>query len=113
MLSLVTEKSNLWGRTGIMEPTRTSQARHAWERPVSMEINLPEHTGETLHANADLRVQGGNYIRGRYNPNSGPPAGKYSFRLYFRGDYGPGRLRYPFSLDCRCRTSTTSCCGPE
>ncbi len=60
-----------------------------------MELIYP-NTGETLHANAGLRVQGGNYIRGRYNPNSGPPAGKYSFRLYFRGDYGPGRLRYPF-----------------
>ena len=97
MLSLVTENSNLWGRTGIMEtsPRNTSKRGIAWERPVSMELIYPD-TGETLHANAGLRVQGGNYIRGRYNPNSGPPAGKYSFRLYFRGDYGPGRLRYPF-----------------
>ena len=97
MLSLVTEKSNLWGRTGIMEtnPRNTTKRGIAWERPVSMELIYP-NTGETLHANAGLRVQGGNYIRGRYNPNSGPPAGKYSFRLYFRGDYGPGRLRYPF-----------------
>ncbi|MEC9331681.1 MAG: lamin tail domain-containing protein [Verrucomicrobiota bacterium] len=100
MLSLVTERSNLWGRTGIMEtsPRNTTKRGIAWERPVSMELIYPE-TGETLHANAGLRVQGGAYIRGRYNPNSGPPAGKYSFRLYFRGDYGLGRLRYPFFPD--------------
>ncbi|MEE2948104.1 MAG: lamin tail domain-containing protein, partial [Verrucomicrobiota bacterium] len=97
MMSLVTENSNLRGNTGIMEtnPRNTTKRGIAWERPVSMELIYPE-TGETLQANAGLRVQGGNYIRGRYNPNSGPPAGKYSFRLYFRGDYGPGRLRYPF-----------------
>ena len=97
MMSLVTEHSNLRGNTGIMEtnPRNTTKRGIAWERPVSMELIYPE-TGETLQANAGLRVQGGNYIRGRYNPNSGPPAGKYSFRLYFRGDYGPGRLRYPF-----------------
>ena len=100
MLSLVTERSNLWGRTGIMEtsPRNTTKRGIAWERPVSMELIYPK-TGETLHANAGLRVQGGAYIRGRYNPNSGPPAGKYSFRLYFRGDYGLGRLRYPFFPD--------------
>ena len=97
MISLVTERSNLWGNTGIMEtsPRNTTKRGIAWERPVSMELIYPD-TGQTLHANAGLRVQGGSYIRGRYNPNSGPPAGKYSFRLYFRGDYGPGRLRYPF-----------------
>ncbi len=100
MLSLVTDRSNLWGRTGIMEtsPRNTTKRGIAWERPVSMELIYPK-TGETLHANAGLRVQGGAYIRGRYNPNSGPPAGKYSFRLYFRGDYGLGRLRYPFFPD--------------
>ncbi|MEC8973909.1 MAG: chitobiase/beta-hexosaminidase C-terminal domain-containing protein, partial [Verrucomicrobiota bacterium] len=96
MMSLVTEHSNLRGNTGIMEtnPRNTTKRGIAWERPVSMELIYPD-TGETLQANAGLRVQGGNYIRGRYNPNAGPPAGKYSFRLYFRGDYEPGRLRYP------------------
>ena len=96
MMSLVTENLNLWGNTGIMEtnPRNTTKRGIAWERPVSMELIYPG-TGETLQANAGLRVQGGNYIRGRYDPNAGPPAGKYSFRLYFRGDYGPGRLRHP------------------
>ena len=95
LISLVTEQSNLRGNTGIMEtnPRNTTKRGIAWERPVSMELIYPD-TGETLQANAGLRVQGGDYIRGRYNPNSGPPAGKYSFRLYFRGDYGPGRLRH-------------------
>ena len=95
LMSLVTEQSNLRGNTGIMEtnPRNTTKRGIAWERPVSMELIYPD-TGVTLQANAGLRVQGGDYIRGRYNPNSGPPAGKYSFRLYFRGDYGPGRLRH-------------------
>ena len=95
LMSLVTEQSNLRGNTGIMEtnPRNTTKRGIAWERPVSMELIYPD-TGETIQANAGLRVQGGDYIRGRYNPNSGPPAGKYSFRLYFRGDYGPGRLRH-------------------
>ena len=76
-----------------------------------MELIYPD-TGETLQANAGLRVQGGDYIRGRYNPNSGPPAGKYSFRLYFRGDYGPGRLRHDIFPELQVQDSITLFCGP-
>ncbi|MGC8989101.1 MAG: lamin tail domain-containing protein [Verrucomicrobiia bacterium] len=43
-----------------------------------------------------MRVHGGGYIRSLYNYRSGSlPESKYSFRLYFRGDYGPGRLEQP------------------
>ncbi|MBM3847273.1 MAG: hypothetical protein FJ405_13450, partial [Verrucomicrobia bacterium] len=45
---------------------------------------------------AGLRVQGGGYIRSLYNYTMPPPHGKYSFRLYFRGEYGQGRLNYPW-----------------
>src|SRR5204863_7482392 len=39
-----------------------------------------------------IRVQGSDWQRPRTLPNS-----KFSFRLYFRGDYGSGRLNYrPF-----------------
>jgi len=96
-LSIVTASNHLYGRTGIMEynPRNTTQHGLAWERPVSAEYIRPEDNGG-FQVDCGLRVHGGGYIRGRYNyrdPN--PPNGKYSFRLYFRGDYGEGRLRYP------------------
>ena len=96
-LSLVTATNHLYGRTGIMEynPRNTDKHGPAWERPVSVEYIRPEdNTG--FHVNAGLRIQGGGYIRSRYNYRSGSlPESKYSFRLYFRGEYGAGRLRYP------------------
>lgn len=100
-LSLVTDRENLFGPTGIMEvePRNTIYHGLAWERPVSAELVRPEDNGG-FAVECGLRVQGGDYIRRSYdyrNPN--PPQGKYSFRLYFRGDYGPGRLRYPLIPD--------------
>ena len=96
VISLATDDSNLWGPTGIQEtnPRNTSKRGIAWERPDSAELIKEDNSG--FQANCGLRVQGGDYIRGRYSPNGGPPASKYSFRLYFRGDYGPTMLSYPF-----------------
>ena len=37
-----------------------------------------------------IRVQGSDWQRPRLTTTS-----KFSFRLYFRNDYGPGRLEYP------------------
>ena len=96
MLSLVTDQENLFGRTGIMEtsPRNTSKRGRAWERPVSVEYFLADGTS-VFQIDAGLRIQGGNYVRDRYNPNGGLPFSKYSFRLYFRGDYGASELTYP------------------
>lgn len=96
VLSLVTNNSNLWGRTGIQEvnPRNTTNRGIAWERPCSAELIKTDNSG--MQVNCGLRVQGGNYVRGRYNPSGGLPFSKYSFRLYFRGDYGPTMLEYPF-----------------
>ena len=96
VVSLATDNSNLWGSTGIQEtnPRNTNKRGIAWERPVSAELIKPDNSG--FHENCGLRVQGGDYVRGRYNPNGGLPFSKYSFRLYFRGDYGPTMLHYPF-----------------
>ncbi|MBL9171931.1 MAG: lamin tail domain-containing protein [Verrucomicrobiales bacterium] len=96
-LSLVSATNNLYGRTGIMEynPRNTDKHGPAWERPVSVEYIRPEDNGG-FHVNAGLRLQGGGYIRSLYNYRStSAPEGKYSFRLYFRGEYGEGRLNYP------------------
>ena len=96
VLSLVTDKNHLWGAQGIMEtsPRNTSKRGRSWERPVSVEYFLPD--GSTgFQIDCGLRIQGGDYVRGRYNPNGGLPFSKYSYRLYFRGDYGESSLKYP------------------
>ncbi len=96
-LSLVTATNNLYGRTGIMEvsPRNTTKRGAAWERPVSVEWIEPDGS-DGFQADCGLRVQGGDYVRGQYNyRTTTPPFGKYSFRLYFRGEYGQGRLNYP------------------
>jgi hypothetical protein len=96
VLSLVTDQDHLTGPQGIMEtsPRNTSRRGRAWERPVSVEYFHPD--GSTgFHIDAGLRIQGGNYVRERYNPSGGLPFSKYSFRLYFRGNYGASSLEYP------------------
>lgn len=97
VLSLVTDKANLFGQTGIMESSPRNTTKHglAWERPVSAELIRPEDNGG-FQVDCGIRVQGGGYIRERYDYRSSDVnVNKYSFRLYFRGDYGPGRLEYP------------------
>jgi hypothetical protein len=97
-LSIVTGTNNLYGTTGIMESNPRNTTKHgiAWERPISMELIRPEDNGG-FQINAGLRVAGGDYIRGLYEwRTTTPPQGKYSFRVYFRGDYGDGKLEYPF-----------------
>lgn len=93
-LSLVTDANNLTGPTGIMKQPNATYHGIAWERPVSAELIRPEDNGG-FQVNAGLRVQGGPWIRPRYDPAGTLPFSKYSFRLYFRGAYGPGRLEYP------------------
>jgi hypothetical protein len=96
-LSLVTASNNLYGATGIMEynPRNTTKHGLAWERPASAELIRPDDNGG-FQVNCGLRVQGGDYVRSLYNYRSSTaPEGKYSFRLFFRGDYGPRRLHYP------------------
>ena len=97
VLSLVTATNNLYGPSGIMEynPRNTQNHGVAWERPVSVEWIRPEDNGG-FQTDAGLRVAGGDYIRGLYNYRSTSlPESKYSFRLYFRGEYGAGKLDYP------------------
>ncbi len=96
-LSLVTASNHLYGPSGIMEvnPRNTTKRGVAWERPVSVEFIKPEDNSG-FQVDCGLRLQGGDYVRSRYNYRTSElPFNKYSFRLYFRGDYGPGRLEYP------------------
>ncbi|MCH2064521.1 MAG: lamin tail domain-containing protein [Roseibacillus sp.] len=94
IVSVSTDDSNLWGPTGIQTPGNAAQRGIAWERPASVELIRQDQSG--FQENCGIRVQGGDHIRARYNPNSAPPASKYSFRIYFRGDYGATMLHFPF-----------------
>jgi hypothetical protein len=107
-ISLATATNNLTGPTGIVGmqggtrdgggawvrrlPTDYYNPLNrgaAWERPVSVEFLNPASNGE-FQVDAGLRLHASDYFRPRLTPSS-----KFSWRLYFRGDYGQGRLRYP------------------
>ncbi len=84
VLSLVTDPANLWDEaTGIYaNPQERGRNR---ERPVTVEWLSPE--GEVgFSVGAGLRIHGGTSRTG---------SAKQSFRLYFRGEYGPRELAYP------------------
>ena len=97
-LSLVTDNRHLWGSKGIQKQPNATKHGIAWERPVSAELIRPDDNGG-FAVDCGIRIQGGGYVRPRYNPNSNLPFSKFSFRLYFRGDYGTGRLEYPLFGD--------------
>ena len=97
-LSLVTDDRHLWGSKGIQKQPNAQRRGIAWERPVSAELIRPEDNGG-FAVDCGIRIQGGGYVRPRYNPSGRLPFSKYSFRLYFRGDYGTGRLEYPLFGD--------------
>ena len=66
------------------------------ERPVSAEWLLADNS-ESFQIDCGLRVHGSPWIRPRYIRQSGywSGDGKFSLRLYFRGQYGENRLEYP------------------
>ncbi len=88
-ISLVTDLENLFDRsTGIyVNPRRDGLD---WERRTSVELIHADGT-EGFDLDAGLR------IRGAFSRSTGNP--KHSFRLFFRSDYGAGKLRYPLFGD--------------
>jgi hypothetical protein len=76
-----------------------------YERPVSFELLDPQ-TGDNFQIDCGIRVHGSDYTRPRYTRGdewltcfNGWPSmntNKFSFNLYFRGDYGDSRLEYDF-----------------
>ncbi len=62
-----------------------------WERPVSVELLLPDSAEPGFQVNAGLRIQGG-VGRNEFYP-------KHSFRLFFRGGYGETKLNFPLFAD--------------
>jgi len=84
-LSIVTEVDNLFGNQGIY--SNSGSRGVAWERPCSVELVQPDGT-EGFQVNCGIRIQGG-YFR------SAGSSRKHSFRLLFKGIYGPSTLQYP------------------
>ena len=84
VLSLVTDPAHLWS-AGMGIYTHSAERGQAWERPVTVQWLSPE--GELgFSVGAGLRIHGG---------WSRTESAKQSFRLYFRGQYGPRELAYP------------------
>ncbi len=87
-VSVVTDVGNLFGQQeGIYVHTKRRGVE--WERPVSVELIIPD--GEGFQVNCGLRIQGG---AGR-----NPRVKKHAFRMLFKSEYGPTRLRYPLFED--------------
>jgi hypothetical protein len=74
--------------TGIF--ANPGQDGRAWERPCSFELLHPDGT-EGFQTPAGIRIRGG-FSRSTSNP-------KHAFRLFFRSEYGAGKLVYPLFGD--------------
>ncbi len=85
-LSIVMDIDDMFGSGGIYSNPTASGVD--WERPASVELIYPEKT-EGFQANCGIRIQGGYFRRNDMSR-------KHSFRLLFKGIYGPTELRFPF-----------------
>ncbi len=84
-ISLVTDLANLFDRnTGIYVHAGNDGIN--WERRTSVELLNPDGT-PGFGLDAGLRIRGA-FSRSGSNP-------KHAFRLFFRSEYGQGKLRYP------------------
>jgi hypothetical protein len=84
--SIVTDLPNLFDAgTGIY--VNPSGDTITWERPASIELIDPTGGAQEFQANCGLRLRGG-FSRSTANP-------KHAFRIFFRDNYGPGKLSFP------------------
>ena len=82
--SIVMNLDDFFGSSGIY--SNPGQDGREWERPCSVELIHPG--GEKgFQINAGIRVRGG-FSRSTSNP-------KHALRLFFRNEYGAGKLNYP------------------
>ncbi len=68
-----------------------TQRGRDWERAASIELMDPKGREAGFQINAGIRIRGG-YSRIGDQP-------KHAFRLYFRNEYGEGKLNYPLFQD--------------
>jgi len=84
-ISLVTDLDNLFDPSSGIYVNARRDGR-LWERPTSVELLNPDGS-EGFHINAGLRIRGA-FSRSGSNP-------KHALRLFFRNEYGAGKLLYP------------------
>lgn len=108
-LSLVTDIDNLFSTstdpetggiyiyTGPPLTRETDGLGKGWERPASLEYFNTEGT-ESFQVNCGVRIQGGHSRRPEKSP-------KHSFRITFRSEYGPSKLKYPLFQDADANTT--------
>ena len=88
-ISITTDHDNLYDPAiGIY--VNATQRGLPWERPASCELINPDGS-KGFQINAGLRIRGG------YSRN--PWFEKHSFRLFFRSEYGEGKLKYALFED--------------
>lgn len=88
-ISMVTPLANLFnGQTGIY--VNAGGSGRSWERPASFELLNPD-------ASLGFQIDGGVRVRGGFSRSDGNP--KHAFRLFFRREYGEGKLRFPLFED--------------
>ena len=83
--SIVTSMDHMFGETNGIYSNPGEQGRES-ERPCSLELLHPDG-GPEFQINCGIRIRGG-FSRMLLNP-------KHAFRLFFRREYGQGRLKYP------------------
>ena len=88
---ITTDLNNLFNAsTGIY--SNPGQRGFAWEKPASIEwINPP--TALFPNGTSEFQINAGIRIRGGYSRSTDNP--KHSWHLFFRQDYGSGKLKYP------------------
>jgi len=83
-VSIVMNQDDMFGEDGIY--SNASSSGPAWERPASVEMIYPDSTQDGLQVNCGIQILGG---------ASRSMTQKHSFRLLFKGIYGPTKLRFP------------------
>ena len=84
-ITVTTDLSNLFdSQTGIY--VNAENHGQDWERPANIELINPDGS-DGFNIDAGLRIRGGWSRHGDYP--------KHAFRLFFRSQYGEGKLRYP------------------
>lgn len=84
--SIVTDQAHLLDTEKGIYAHPQNRGRE-WERPISIELIDPTGREEGFQWDAGLRIRGGH--------SRSPYCAKHAFRVYFRKDYGDGKLRYP------------------
>jgi hypothetical protein len=96
-VSIVANVDHLFGPSGLYANPLADGV--AWERPASAEFIYPD--GRQGHQiDCGMRIQGG-------ASREPPKSPKHSFRLNFKGDYGPTKLRLPLFPGSRVDTFDT------